>query len=135
MANDETKIGQTIQITLINGIQKLDARVDTGAETSSISAINIQKFERDGKDWIKFDIAHPSLKKVETLEEPLSRTIKVKRHGGESHKRYVVKLKIMIREQAILEEFSLTDRKGYEYPALIGRNILSHGFIVDVNKD
>ena len=34
------------------------ARIDTGAATSSIDAQNITPFERDGEKWISFDIVN-----------------------------------------------------------------------------
>ena len=32
----------------------LEARIDTGATTSSLGVTDVQKFERDGNDWVSF---------------------------------------------------------------------------------
>ena len=31
-------------------------------------------------------------------------------------------------------EFSLTDRSDFEYPVLVGRNLLTKGYLVDVSQ-
>jgi len=37
------------------GIKALEARVDTGAKTSSLHVDNLQKMEKNGKPWLRFD--------------------------------------------------------------------------------
>ena len=36
------------------------ARIDSGAETSSLSASEVIEFERDGDDWVRFTFQHDS---------------------------------------------------------------------------
>lgn len=40
------------------GVHAIKARVDSGAKTSSIHALNIQTFKRDNNPWVSFEI-HP----------------------------------------------------------------------------
>jgi hypothetical protein len=46
----------------------------------------------------------------------------------------VVKLKIMLGKVEMERQFTLTDRSQYIFPVLIGRNVLSGKYLVDVNR-
>lgn len=110
----------------------LEARIDTGATTTSVDARNIVTFERDGKKWVRFEM----LKKDGTLikvKRPVVKRITVKRHGGEGQERQVVNMRLNISELSYYIEVSLTDRSKYKLPILIGRNFLKGNVIVDVS--
>ena len=113
---------------------ELEARIDTGATTSSLSASNVQKFERDGKEWVSFVLYNAQGKSV-TVERQLARTVIIKRHGEEALDRPVVKLQMTIGKVSMLAEFSLTNRSKFTYPVLIGRNVLTDLIIVDVSHE
>lgn len=110
-----------------------EARVDTGAETSSFGATEITEFERDGKPWVSFEAKGRS-GKVETVKRPVVRHARIKRHGGESLRRPVVKLRVVLGPLEELREFTLADRSNYEFPVLIGRNYLRDVALVDVGR-
>jgi hypothetical protein len=127
-------IGEVEHVSVLPHKMKLKARVDTGAKGSSLSATDILQFERDGNKWIRFLIKHPDKEKTIKIESPLIRTTKIKRHNTEAQERFVVNLSIEISDNTFKGDFSLTDRSQFEYPMLIGRNLLSNRFIVDVNR-
>ncbi|MFN4198956.1 MAG: ATP-dependent zinc protease, partial [Flavobacterium sp.] len=55
------------------GIPAIKARVDSGAKTSALHAINISPFIKEGEPWVKFDI-NPIQNNVKTIihcEAPL----------------------------------------------------------------
>lgn len=115
------------------GIQ-LDARIDTGATTSSIHADDKQEFERDGRRWVRFSLSDVSDEELRHIELPVERTVLIKRHNAESARRYVVRMWVTlgdIREQI---EVTLADRGDFEYPLLIGRNFLTDTALVDVSR-
>jgi len=132
-----TIIGEVESISFLKQNVQLDARIDTGATTSSLRAINIEHYERDGKKWVRFEM--PTTKdpkgKWIKVERPLARIIPVKRHGAEPLHRPVVSMLVSIGDIKCHCEFSLTDRKGFEYPVLIGRNFLSGRALVDVSQN
>lgn len=111
----------------------LKARIDTGAKTTSIDARNIIPFERDGKRWVKFSMYDG--KQEHKVERPVFDTVLIKRHGGESQRRFMIKIRVTAAEVSQLIPVSLTDRSSYEFPILIGRNFLKDYFIVDVAKN
>ena len=125
-------IGELEYVYINDAKMKLRARIDTGATTSSISAKNITKFERDGEKWVRFVIHESDGEQSKILERPVSRTVLIKRHGVESQERLVVALQIFIGPIRIKRDFSLADRSDFKYPVLIGRNVLRGKAAVDV---
>jgi hypothetical protein len=112
----------------------MDARIDTGATTTSIDARNIKPFEKDGKKWVKFEIVDRKTKKKVLVKKPVSKIVNIKRHGAEDQKRYAVKIKINMGKSSQYILVTLADRSKYEFPVLIGRNFLRGVAIVDVEK-
>jgi hypothetical protein len=112
----------------------LEARIDTGAETTSLHADNIQLVERDGKRFVAFELANPDGGDKVSLEQRLKRKVRIKRPGEESERRYVVELWITLGKHTARVETSLSDREGFEYPLSIGRNFLTDAMIVDVSR-
>ncbi|NWK57603.1 ATP-dependent zinc protease [Verrucomicrobiaceae bacterium N1E253] len=127
-------IGEIESLTLEKEKVQFQARIDTGAQTSSISAINIQQYERDGKKWVRFEINGGPDDQAIKMERPLSRIVQIKRHGADAVERPVVYLIVSIGNIKCRCEFSLTDRSKYEFPVLIGRNFLSGRAMVDVSR-
>ncbi len=127
-------IGEVEKVTFMSKGLKLKARIDTGAETSSLGVDDQQPFERDGKKWLRFSVKDPANEKLISFERPIVRTASIKRHGAEDMKRPVVKLKIMLGNIEMERQFTLADRSKYTFPVLIGRNVLSGKYLVDVNR-
>lgn len=125
-------IGAIENIRLVPPNVVLQARIDTGAKTTSIDARNITPFERDGKQWVRFVCIDGE--KKHTIEKKVIKTVQIKRHGEESQDRYVVKMRIILGKVSQLISVNLNDRDAYQYPILIGRNFLRDFFIVDVGK-
>ncbi|MCH8873269.1 ATP-dependent zinc protease [candidate division KSB1 bacterium] len=61
-------------------------KLDTGALTSSMHAEDIERFERDGQQWVRFKVTLEDLKSdrliSETFERPLERDLRVRGAGG-----------------------------------------------------
>eukprot|EP01029_Cantina_marsupialis_P021399 TRINITY_DN51191_c0_g1_i1.p2 TRINITY_DN51191_c0_g1~~TRINITY_DN51191_c0_g1_i1.p2 ORF type:complete len:234 (+),score=59.73 TRINITY_DN51191_c0_g1_i1:460-1161(+) len=111
----------------------LKARIDTGATTTSLHALDIKEFERDGKKWVKFKLETPKGKLIDK-SLPVEREVNIKRHGAAVQKRYVIKLRINLGSTSELIDVSLTDRSNFSFPVLIGRNYLNGYVVVDVSK-
>lgn len=116
----------------------LEAKIDTGAYTSSLHCHDIEAFDQDGKSWIKFyllDPDHEAYNEQEILM-PVHDQREVKSSNGETELRYFVKTKVILFHKSYDIEFSLTDRSAMKYPLLIGRKFLQKGsFLVDVTKE
>ncbi|WP_300425458.1 ATP-dependent zinc protease [uncultured Thalassolituus sp.] len=114
----------------------LAARVDTGAATSSISATNIVRFERDGKRWVSFDLEIDNQEPVH-LEARLKRNVRIRQASyDDTDRRPVVELDVMLGENLRQQtEFTLADRSRMSYPVLLGRSFLRDMALVDVGSE
>ncbi len=109
----------------------LKAKMDTGAKSSSLSASNIQEFERDGKKWVRFSIPEGSTEKF--YEAPLIKYQNVRQASmAEMDVRAKIMLKLRIGGLVEETEFTLTDRSNMIYPLLLGRRFLRDIAVVDV---
>lgn len=125
-------IGEVENVRLVPPNVILKARIDTGAKTTSIDARNITPFERDGKQWVRFEIL--AGEKKHTIERKVIKTVQIKRHGKAAQDRYVINMRIILGNVSRLIHVNVNDREAYTYPVLIGRNFLRDYFIVDVAK-
>lgn len=112
-------------------------KLDTGALTSSMHAEDIERFQKDGEDWVRFNI---ELEDIDTnkqvnaqFERQVERGIKVRGAGG-AERRPVVLMKVCLGDQVYEEQFSLNDRDRMNYPVLVGRRTLEKVGLVDSNK-
>ncbi len=106
------------------------ARVDTGAAVSALDATDIKKFERDGEKWVSFKVKNRKTGEENVFEKPLVRQTRIKRVHQKEH-RLVVNLDVKFAGQTLKADFTLVDRKDFDYQVLIGRNILNGRAIVD----
>ncbi|MGJ8581891.1 MAG: RimK/LysX family protein [Psychromonas sp.] len=134
---DKTVLGQAEWIYVTKAKENFKARIDTGATTSSINAVKIQAFERDGKEWVKFNITHDKDGKEKFIEAPVLRYVKILQSSepGEFDRRPVVELHVRIGGVAHKSEFTLTDRQHMDFPVLIGRSFIQDVILVDVSQD
>ncbi len=111
------------------------ARIDTGATTSSMNAIDIVPFERDGKDWVQFKIDLGDNKSSKEFKVPVERWASVKQSSTQAiTKRAVVVAYIQIGDYREKTEFTLAERGHMAFPMLLGRSFFRDIAVVDVSK-
>ncbi|MGD8176270.1 ATP-dependent zinc protease family protein [Marinimicrobium sp. ARAG 43.8] len=133
---DKKIVGATERVLLTDLGIVLQSRVDTGATTSSLDARDIEIFERNGEEWVRFKIQDPDMEELVELERPRSRKVRiVQANSEETESRPVVEMRITMGSLTQMAEFTLSDRSHMEYPMLIGRNILRDLMLVDVAQD
>ncbi|MBT8769259.1 retropepsin-like aspartic peptidase RloA2 [Metapseudomonas boanensis] len=114
--------------------QTLKAKMDTGALTASLSAKDIERFTRDGEDWVRFRLATRDADDT-VFEHRLSRMSKIKNRAGEQSeedeapsaevsKRPVVDMEMCLGGVKRTVEVNLADRSSFNYPLLIGAKAL-----------
>ncbi|MCO6441769.1 MAG: ATP-dependent zinc protease [Nitrococcus mobilis] len=121
---------------------RLKARLDTGAKTSSLHAVDVVEFERDGAKWVRFKLPLEAHKEdyqgeLPTLvyERPVLDTVLIKRKNAHVQPRYVVEMAFCIDGREHEAEFSLADRGNFNYPVLLGRRFLGSVALVDPREN
>lgn len=112
---------------------KHKARIDTGAKTTSMHAVNIEEVEQRGELFVKFQTVDAEGKTVQVVRK-VDMTQKVSNTSGFISKRYVIKEKIKIGNIEREINVNLNDRSKMDYKFLVGRNLLLGRFIVDVAR-
>lgn len=141
LAKDKVLVGYVEKVVIEPYGFVVKARVDTGANTSSIQADNVERFDKDGEEWVRFDMEleladqdedddHPEV----TVERKVERNIRIKKHGGGFDRRAVVKMAMCFAGEVYDTEFSLKDRDALFYPVLLGRRFLRKKVVVDPEK-
>ena len=131
LAAEPTLYGRYEKIGLPELKQTLKAKMDTGAYTASLSARDIELFERDGEDWVRFRLAAEGVDD-RVYEHLLARISKIKNRAEESDdedavaisKRPVIDLQLCLGDQLRTVEVNLVDRSSFNYPLLIGAKAL-----------
>ncbi|MHB9072073.1 MAG: ATP-dependent zinc protease family protein [Desulfobaccales bacterium] len=131
VAAEKTVVGWIEKVRLYPGNFLVHAKLDSGAEYSSLDASNLQEFERDGKKWVRFDLAEDREGNKITIERPLLRWAPIKRHNQEPQRRPVIKLGVCLGNIYKETEVNLIDRKNYQYRMLIGRKFMEGSAIID----
>lgn len=112
------------------------ARIDSGAATSSLSAKNIEYFERNGKRWVRFALQHDDEADAITIEARVVRHVLIRQASSpEPERRPVVSLTVNMGQNLRYDtEFTLTDRSQMTYPILLGREFLRDVILIDVGR-
>jgi hypothetical protein len=127
---EKATVGWVERVRVYPGNTLVEARIDTGAELSSLHCDCITPIERNGEKWVSFVIENSDGRPV-LMEQKVLRIAKIKRHFGEVQERMVVKLGVCLGKTYKESEVTLVDRSGLTYPMLIGRDFLQGRFVVD----
>jgi hypothetical protein len=117
---------------------KLKAKMDTGAETSSIHAniIELKKRKKGEEDsgYVIFTVeTHEGSSNL--IKKPITRFVKIKLKTGGFQRRPVVEMAFCIAGVLVRDEVNLADREDFIYDVLVGRNMLiKGGLVVDAGK-
>ncbi len=115
------------------GVDAIKAKIDTGAATSAIHAWHIEPFEKNGEEWVSFEL-HP-LQKNNRFVVPGQAKIKdmrpIKNSGGMVQNRYIIQTFMHIGLMKWRIELSLTKRDDMGFRMLLGRQALRGRLLVD----
>jgi hypothetical protein len=115
------------------GIEKIKAKVDTGARTSALHAFSLKPFKENGRDRIRFDI-HPlqhNTDKIVTCTADIIDLRWVSDSGGHREERYVVNTPLIIGDISWPIEITLTERDTMLFRMLLGRSAIRKRFVVN----
>ncbi|HRQ86870.1 MAG TPA: RimK/LysX family protein [Candidatus Saccharibacteria bacterium] len=134
MQQRKVTIGRTTDISLLaENSLVVPAKVDTGADSSSIWASSLAMDAKKGLSFVLFSHDSP----LYTGQRHHTKNYKVsavRSAHGNLQVRYKVQLTVVIEGRRVKGTFTLADRSKNTYPILIGCRLLNNKFIVDVSK-
>lgn len=130
---DKQIVGLREQVRIAGLNMVMQARISTNVANSVVDARNIQMFERNGEEWVRFTIYNPETKEPHVLERKRLRFQTVQTANPTPDRRPVVEIRFTIGKLSQRGEFILSDRSDSEYPILIARNLLRDVMLVDVS--
>lgn len=134
-ANSKAKtfLGRVEWIKFQNPNFELQARIDTGAQTSSMHAENIREQKINGELFVQYETTDQDGKRHTLVRRVVTRT-PIRNNAGQLERRYVIRERIRLGRHSHEININLNDRSDLRYQFLIGRNLLMGNYIVDVSK-
>ena len=129
-ADTAALIGWVERITLTDEALPMQAKVDTGADVSSVHADAVTLFTRDGAQWVAFTLRAED-GRSRHLQRPVARFADIKLKTSGVQRRPVVRLAVCVGGQRSATEFNLSQRSAFAYPVLLGRSFLAGRYVVD----
>lgn len=118
------------------GVEEIKAKVDTGADNSSLHAFNIERFDDDGVPMVRFEV-HPRQRKRRPSISCVAEVVgekKVKNPGGRSEMRPVIMTTLVIAGKKVDAKVNLTTRDEMTFRMLLGRRTIRKKFLVDPGR-
>jgi len=126
-------VGRNESVDFARYAKNIPAKVDTGADSSSIWVSNI-RVDRNGVLRFSLFGEGSQFYTGKTIKREQYRVAVVKSGHGHEQLRYRAQLSVRIANKKIRAMFNLADRSQHAFPVLIGRRTLSGKFIVDVTQ-
>lgn len=118
------------------GVDRIKAKVDTGARSSALHAFDMKRFSRNGEAWIRFSV-HPLQRSGREEVRAEARVIeerKVRSSSGVETLRPVILTRIAWFGEEREIELTLTRRDSMGFRMLLGRQALRGQYVVDPGK-
>lgn len=114
------------------GVPWIKAKLDTGAQTSSLHAFKLKVFEKDGETWVRFRVRpwQESDEDEAVVELPVHDRRNVRSSTGHVQERIVVRMRVVLMGRTITTDVTLSNRDSMGFRMLIGRRALRRGFDV-----
>ena len=128
-------IGSTeyVSIGTSGRYEKIPAKIDTGADSSSVWASNIEITEDGALEFVLFAPKSPFYT-GEVFRRKDYKVAVVRSATGEEQIRYRTSFSLKIGGKKVKALFNLSDRSRNNFPILIGRRTISGKFLVDTSK-
>lgn len=131
-AATKTIFGYIEKAVIVDKNMVLPAKLDTGAKSSSLHAVNIKRVRKHGKSYVRFTVPYQG-KDIPFLSEYVgSVSIKARTQEVQHIMRPVVMMKVRLGQKEQVIRVNLTNRANFIYPLLLGRQaIVAFGGLVD----
>lgn len=118
------------------GVEAIKAKVDTGARTSAIHAFSMSRFQRDGRDWVRFTV-HPRQRDAHTsveVEVPIAGQRVVRNTSGRQERRLYIVTQVSLLGRSWPIELTLARRDEMGFRMLLGRSAIRRRFVIDPGR-
>ena len=132
-AKEKMIVGRVERVQVDGTEMKVKARIDSGAQTSSIHAENVVEKMIEGEKYVQFESLDDQEKRHVFLKKVIASTV-VRSSTGEANSRYVIRMTITMAGREHEINVNLNDRTGLVYRFLVGRNLLMGNYVVDVSQ-
>ncbi|ETN96438.1 ribosomal protein S6--L-glutamate ligase [Zhouia amylolytica] len=134
MVDDKIIVGSEEWFSLPDlDIPAVKARIDSGAKTSSLHAVNIEPFKKGHETWVSFDvfpIQYNGKKHTHCTAKVIDKRI-VKSSTGNKENRFVIRTTLKSNDFSTDIEVTLTNRDSMGYRMLLGREAMMGRMLVD----
>ncbi len=115
------------------GVPAIKVKIDTGARTSALHAVDIERSTIKGKDMVSFNVLplQRSNSVAVRAQAPLIDIRAVSDSGGHTENRYVISSRITLGSMDHEIDITLTQRSSMLFRMLVGRTALAGSVIVD----
>jgi hypothetical protein len=116
------------------GLPAIKAKVDTGARTSALHALNIERFSHNsGEDWVAFTVQ--PIQRDSVVERRCKARLldirKVTDSGGHSKERYFINTQLCLGDITRQVEITLSERSDMLFRMLLGRTSIVPDIVVN----
>lgn len=118
------------------GVGEIKAKVDTGADNSSLHAFNIERYTENGTAMVRFEL-HPRQRKRKPAVVCVAEVVgerKVKNPGGRTELRPTIRTKLIIAGRELEALVNLTTRDEMTFRMLLGRRTIRDDFVIDPGR-
>ena len=118
------------------GVERIKAKIDTGARTSALHAFRITPFSKYGAAYVRF-VLHPLQRRKKPEISCVALVIDHRRitdSGGRAEERYVIRTTLKLGKTLWPVELTLTNRDQMGFRMLIGRQALRRRYVVDPSR-
>ena len=115
------------------GVERINAKIDTGAKSSAIHALKVREIDIDGEAHAAFFL-HPlqgrGKPQIACCEPIVDRRV-IRSSNGQEEARLVIRTRLAMGDRVWKIELTLADRDAMGYRLLIGRDALGRKYLVN----
>lgn len=118
------------------GVEAIKAKIDTGARSSALHVFEIETFEREEIECVRF-VLHPKQRRREAVgpvEAPIHAKRLVRNPGGREEVRPVIRTDVVWNGIRFEVDLNLTRRDEMGFRMLLGRQAVRRRFLVDPGR-
>ncbi len=118
------------------GIETIKAKVDSGARTSSLHAVDLESFRSGDEEFVRF-VVHPEQRTADRGVECQAKVLEyrpVKSSNGQTETRPVIVTEVRLLGELWAVELTLSNRDEMGFRMLLGREAIRKRFLIDAGR-